>query len=366
MVAVDALLERSFWGAREDLHAEFLRLLTSAQDGGATVAECLLAARRMDRDDDSSWFRELTRIAELNRQRGDAAFARGERVTAASNWLRAVNYYLAALFPLRETDARWRASVASMRECAGRHLEVSAGEVVTIPCFEGYALQGYLLPAAGASRPYPTVVCLGEPGHRKEEYLFKLAGHAAARKLTLLACDLWGESDENGLAGAVGHPALESAIPRILDYLSARPDVDADRIAVLGDGWESSFVARGVASDPRIAAAVCGAGIWDEHERDYMARRLQPGGGADIDLRRNSNRIARRISCPTLVTLGERGWLDVERVEELVNAWKSASRDVSLKVFKSCETAAEQGHADNPTLANEFIFDWLAARLSAN
>jgi hypothetical protein len=33
-------------------------------------------------------------------------------------------------------------------------------------------------------------------------------------------------------------------------------------------------------------------------------------------------------------------------------------------VFASAETAAEQAHADNPTLANEFIFDWLAARLA--
>jgi hypothetical protein len=27
------------------------------------------------------------------------------------------------------------------------------------------------------------------------------------------------------------------------------------------------------------------------------------------------------------------------------------------------ETAATQGHVDNPTLANEYIFDWIAARL---
>ena len=34
-----------------------------------------------------------------------------------------------------------------------------------------------------------------------------------------------------------------------------------------------------------------------------------------------------------------------------------------LKVFSSEETAAAQGHADNPTLANEYIFDWIASRL---
>jgi hypothetical protein len=42
---------------------------------------------------------------------------------------------------------------------------------------------------------------------------------------------------------------------------------------------------------------------------------------------------------------------------------QAAGRDVTLKIFSCEETAAAQGHADNPTLANEFIFDWLAARL---
>jgi hypothetical protein len=34
-----------------------------------------------------------------------------------------------------------------------------------------------------------------------------------------------------------------------------------------------------------------------------------------------------------------------------------------LKIFRQDETGAAQGHADNPTLANEFIFDWIASRL---
>jgi hypothetical protein len=39
---------------------------------------------------------------------------------------------------------------------------------------------------------------------------------------------------------------------------------------------------------------------------------------------------------------------------------------VSLKIFSTGETAATQGHADNPTLANEYIFDWVATRLGIN
>jgi hypothetical protein len=36
-----------------------------------------------------------------------------------------------------------------------------------------------------------------------------------------------------------------------------------------------------------------------------------------------------------------------------------------LKVFTAEETGAAQAHADNPSLANEYIFDWLESRLAA-
>jgi hypothetical protein len=64
-----------------------------------------------------------------------------------------------------------------------------------------------------------------------------------------------------------------------------------------------------------------------------------------------------------LVTVGEHGWLEADRVVDLVDQLKINQRDISLKVFRGSETASSQDHFDNPTLANEFIFDWLADRL---
>jgi hypothetical protein len=49
-----------------------------------------------------------------------------------------------------------------------------------------------------------------------------------------------------------------------------------------------------------------------------------------------------------------------------IDRLKAEGRDVSLKIFSTGETAATQGHADNPTLANEYIFDWVATRLGIN
>ena len=66
-------------------------------------------------------------------------------------------------------------------------------------------------------------------------------------------------------------------------------------------------------------------------------------------------------SAPALLcTLG----LSQEKLlESRIATWK---RHVTLKIFMGAETAASQGHSDNPTLANEFIFDWIADRLESN
>jgi dienelactone hydrolase len=147
-----------------------------------------------------------------------------------------------------------------------------------------------------------------------------------------------------------------------MDYLVERDDVDTHRIAILADGWGSSFVARGIAFDDRFAAAVCDGGIWDLHERAFLRDRVAPVD-AKVALRPIVSRVARNIKCPVLISAGERGWLRADRVRELYDGLKADGRDVTLKIFSSEETAAAQGHADNTTLANEFIFDWIAQRL---
>lgn len=357
------VLEHSTFGSeREDLFAEFMRLLAAAQDGGSSVAECLLAASRWERDDGESWHREWSRLAETSRERGDAALADGHVVSAQRNWLRAMNYFAAAILPLDPEDERRQVSINAMRSCARnvlRHRQ-PAGEVVSLPWLRDHSLQGYFLPARCG--PAPAVICIGEPGHRKEEFLFKLAPHAQERGLAMLAIDLHGEQDDDRLGQIIGRADLESSISYVVDYLSSRNDVD--RIAILADGCSSSFVARAAAREPRLAAAVCDGSLWDLQERDFLARRAALRR-SNLACEREAGMIARNIACPVLITLGQHGWLKVDRVRQLVRQLRTCGLDVTLKVFTTSETASAQGHADNPGLANEYIFDWLTSRLNA-
>jgi len=357
----------TFWPGRDDEQGiEFARLLASTQDGGATIAECFQAASRIVEGDETSWHREWQRLANASAQRAEQALAAGSPVTAAKNWLRAINYYLASIRLFDAPDRRCAVAIESMRKSAESYLRHApqGGEIVSIPRPRGQSLQGYLLRPDGRRSASPVVICMGEPGHRKEEYLFKLARHAGDRGLALLALDFWGEGSEDCLGEVIGDPDVESVLSLVLDHLSNRDDIDVSRTAVLADGWGSSFVARAVAAEPRIATAVCDGGLWDFHERWFLAGRAA-GAGVDAAPDPFISHVARNIECPLLITLGERGWLKADRASEFVNRLRSSGRDVTFKVFTSAETAAEQGHSDNPTLANEFIFDWLSTRLGS-
>jgi dienelactone hydrolase len=350
------------WLDSDEFSTEFLKLLGAAQEGGSMVSECFLVASRIDPNDRAnSWHREWLRIADRNNERAHAAFGRGRMLTAQSNWLRAINYYQASTFVLELDDARRRDAVKAMRACARRYLAQldGPGEVVEIPWLQGHALEGYFLPAPAASGRTPVVVCMGDPGHRKEEYLFKAARYARDRGMALLAVDLFGAGAE--FDEIVGRCDLEASVGHVMDYLTTRDDVDENRIALLGDGAGSSFVARGVALDSRFAAVVCDGGLWDMHEQAFLTNRLGPDGFGSTGI--GGIRPGLKIQCPVLITMGGQGWLKSDIVAEMFERLKTYQPDISLRIFESSETAAAQGHHDNPTLANEFIFDWIADRL---
>jgi dienelactone hydrolase len=349
------------WLDREELGIEFARLLGAAQEGGSTVSECFLTAARIDLNDRKSWRQEWQRTANVSHERGNRALDSGHLLTARSNWLRAINYYQAAAIDFDAADGNLKVVLQSIRKCAHLYLEHStpAGEIVTIPWLDGYALEGYFLPSPNHRGRSPVVICIGEPGHRKEEYLCKSARYALERGMSLLAVDLLGPDGGFRFDRIVGRSDLETAVGSVMDFVLARHDVDEGRIAILGDGGGSSFVARGIAHDPRFAAAVCDGGLWDMLEQKFLNGRL-----SSPDAPRNGyTGVARTLKCPVLVTLGAHGWLEPGMVEKLMRQLKTGQQDISLKIFSGAETASWQGHLDNPSLASEYIFDWIGDRL---
>jgi dienelactone hydrolase len=351
------------WPERDELSSEFAKLLGAAQENASTVSECFLAASRIDPSDPQSWCREWTRLGDASRRHATEALKSGHTLTAHGNLLRAINYYQTATVLFEQDEIAGSDAFAGMQGCVRDYLGslTPAGDVVEIPWIGGYPLQGYFLPASSAAKRSPAVIHIGEPGDRKEAYFYKAIRHARDRGFSLLVVDLMGPDAGARFHSVVGRPDLETAIGCCVDYIEGRDEIDQDRIAVLGNRPGSSFVARGVAEDHRIAAVVCDGGLWDLLERAML------GGQPQMADHRNMFEgagVAARIKCPVLITIGEHDWLPVEEVARVVEQLKGLDRDVTVRVFRSDETAASHGHADNPTLVNEFVFDWLSDRIS--
>jgi hypothetical protein len=178
-------------------------------------------------------------MADISNERANAAFERGHVLSAQSNWLRAINYYQASAFDFDAADKKQQCVLRTMRACARRYIAhlTPAGEVVEIPWQEDYPLEGYFLPASAASHRAPVVVCMGDPGHRKEEYLFKVARYARDRGLSLLAVDLLGSGTSAKFDEIVGRPDLEMSVSHVMDYLTTR-------VTSTNTGWQFSATVR--------------------------------------------------------------------------------------------------------------------------
>lgn len=359
------------WPSNEDYSFQFMRLLGAAQEGGSTVSECLLAASGIDPACEESWFRQWKAAADLNKERGDIALSRGHIQTALSNWLRASNYYRTAQAFMSSFDPRQGAAQAQMFACSQLYLEYATprGEIVEIEWAADQTLQGYFLPAPGRScRKAPVVICVGAPDQYKEDHLYRMPRYAHERGLSLLLVDLPGQGHLRVRDTAFGRYDIETTISNWVDYLCERDDVNPRKIVIFGDGLGASFATRGASFDDRFAAAVCDAGIWDLHERAFLANRLSGATASQADFADGIDKlcrssIARNIKCPMLVALGEHDWLDAEHVIQCCEALVSGGQDVQLKIFSAAETAALHAQLDNPTIGSEFIFDWIADRL---
>ena len=357
------------WPGHDDYSFQFMRVLGAAQEGGSTVSECLLAASAIDPCREDSWYQQWMQTADLNRKRGEAALAQGHIKTALSNWLRAANYYRTALAFLADGDARRDRALAQMHACSRLYLQHStpAGEVIDLPWSDGETLQGYFLPAPGRMRR-PAVICIGAPDQYKEDHLYRMPRYAHERGLSLLLVDLPGQISRSPAMRAGGRYEIETAISSWMDYLVERVDIDPRRVAVFGDGLGAALATRGASFDGRFRAAVCDAGIWELHERAFLAAR-QTGCRNSQDFAGEIDRLcrsstARNIHCPILVALGECDWLDADHVTRCCNALIADGLMLDLKIFPASETAASHAQLDNPTIGNEFIFDWIADHLA--
>lgn len=243
---------------------ETLRSLGHIAYGGADFGEVVTTADRIVGGDYDSWHDEWLLTADRVAERARRSLADRHRTSARDGFLRASNYYRNAEFFLHGTpedprvESAYRASVDSFRQAA-RLMDVEVSPV-RIP-YEQATLPGYFYRAGAGRRP--TVLLHNGFDGSAEEMHFVAAAALIERGYHVLSFDGPGQPGAIHEHGLAFRPDWEHVVTPVVDFAQSQVEVDADRIALLGNSMGGLLAPRAAAFEPRIAGMVALDGVVD-------------------------------------------------------------------------------------------------------
>lgn len=378
-------------------------ILNAVPYGAAEVGEVLATATELEGPSVDAFHAAWTARGRAVREVAEACEAAGHRESAAFAHLRAANYLSAAVWYVLGTSVPERAPTAWREhrdswEAAARCWPTPA-ERVAIP-FEGTALDGYLFSPAGEdARPRPLVVLMQGLDAPISDAMMTGLRDAVLRGYRTLVLDGPGQGSALYEHGLTARPDWEVVVGAALDHALARPDVDPDRVALIGVAHSGHLAARAAAFEPRVRALVLDPGVMRVVDGalaqlpDEVAQRFRAGDrdGFDAALARaredsaelpftdlklrepwglatplydalsglarmDLTDVAGRVACPALV-------LDPDDAE----GWPGQSKEVAaalggpvrLERFTVEEGASLDCEILAPQVRNQRIFDWL-------
>jgi hypothetical protein len=247
----------------------------------AYIGEALSTAGRVIDGDADSWVGEWTATAGAAWAAGVRARRAGRRVSALAYFMRAATYYGAALGQItRSSESGRRPDLwRRQRACWEEILDLSPvpGQRIEI-AYEDTSLPGFFFPAVGASGRARPLVVVNNGCHQTTAEMWVRAGAGAAeRGYHWLTFDGPGQQSALFERRIFFRSDWEAVLTPVLDASLARPDVDRDRVAVIGVGQGGYWVARALAFEHRFAAAVVDPGIVDVSTAwiDRLPRRMR-------------------------------------------------------------------------------------------
>lgn len=185
-----------------------------------------------------------------------AAEDAGEPVTARNNYFFAAILYAAAQWPHDENNEKNLALNASKRECYARYGKLADHpvEAAWIP-FQGKALPGWLhLPPGYSGGKVPAVWSIPGMDGFKEANVALYGDRWLTRGIAVLTLEGPGQYESAVHGIRVSVPNWIDAAKAVMDWMAARPELDAQRIAVVGSSFGSLFGTLVAAHEPRFQA----------------------------------------------------------------------------------------------------------------
>ncbi|WP_420638643.1 alpha/beta hydrolase family protein [Candidatus Poriferisocius sp.] len=269
------------------------------------------AARALD--DLSAWLPFWADTAERYQSLGLAALDAGDRVSGGEwLWHSSLSWHYGQLMWFHEPERRehGQRKKVELYELAAPHLVVPAERVEVD--FESTVIPGYLRIPDGPG-PHPCAVLIGGLESTKEEsYHFEALCHR--RGVATLAFDGPGQGEMFFDVKLCGD--FHRYTSAVLDCVSARPELDSDRIGVLGRSLGGYYAMQSAALDKRLKACVAWGGFFDMSDFDGMPAHTRAGfvyvsgledyqeGRAYLQDTFDLSRTIGELSCPTLLVQG--------------------------------------------------------------
>jgi hypothetical protein len=384
--------------------------LGSVYQQAADVGEVLTTADRIHDGKARSWVDEWTATAGRLEQEAIASAGHGCTYSAARQYLRASLYYSVATYSADGTgDPALFASLWEKHRAAWDkfvdlgELGGSAAMRIEIP-YEDTTLPGYFFRSGAAGEPRRTLVFNnGSDGSVVSAWTGGMAD-ALARGWNAVTFDGPGQNAALVRQGLPFRPDWERVITPVVDFLSARADVDGAKLALLGVSQAGYWVPRALAFEHRIAAGVADPGVVDisttvlghlphsmlklleageqdkfnrdmewalkisPSTRSMLALRMRPYGvttpfeffSASRDYVLTDELIA-RITAPVLVTSPDNEQFWPGQSQELFDKLTGKKAIVAFTEAEGADSHCEPAASG---LRGERIFDWLDEQIS--
>lgn len=291
-----------------------------------------------------------TSIGDAHYSLGGLNFERGAFEEAAEAWLCAITAFEVAKRLTDENDQQRGDVLAKLQASVERFVTLNQKvEHVEISLCDEDKLWAWYVPAGASNQCVPAILCICREEETAAQLLTRLLPLITGRDMAVLVVS-YDDVSSHWLGPS------EMLLSYCLDYLSAKPQIDATRIAIYGEGL-SAPLATGIAvADRRVAAAICDGGLWRwtrvRASIDWMTRT------SDVLNERVSSahrlRLARRLKCPILVVAGGRSIASVSEAIKLEADCKTASIDLELLLPPKPERVFE-----NFVACDDGVFKWL-------
>lgn len=346
---------------------DFIDSITYRMLADGMILQDVRAARSVSSWDE--WPRFWSDTARRHAQAGEDALARGHRLSAGEHFVRGSlsAHYGQFLSFVSSSVKQEMVDLKSSLFLRGAPLIRYPAERIEVPYRDGLTLPGYLRLPAGEG-PHPLVVHVNGLDAAKED-AYQFATLCLDRGLAVFVWDGPGQG-EMFARGTLLDGTYHEAVSAVLDALSARPEIDAQRIGIVGRSTGGFLAPRATATDKRIRACVAWGAMYDLAEWDDMPPLIKDGfqyvtatrdwAEAQEAMRFvNMKGYAEQITCPLYVLHGGKDNITPPYNAERMIAEAKGPTELALYP-DSIHCNHDVAHIARPAMA-----DWLASELAA-